>query len=54
MVIDKKSKEILLTKLDVSRETLELFVSYGELLLKWQSKINLVSDKTLDLSLIHI
>ena len=48
MIIEQKSKEILLTHLDVSRETLELFVSYGELLLKWQSKINLVSDKTLD------
>ena len=48
MTIDKKSQEVFSNYLDVSRETLELFACYGELLVKWQSKINLVSGKTLD------
>ena len=48
MIIDKKGQETFSTHLDVSRETLELFACYGELLVKWQSKINLVSGKTLD------
>ena len=48
MIIDKKGQEAFSTHLDVSRETLELFACYGELLVKWQSKINLVSGKTLD------
>ena len=47
-MIDKKGQETFSTHLDVSRETLELFACYGELLVKWQSKINLVSGKTLD------
>lgn len=34
--------------LDVSRETLENFNLYAEVLLKWQKTINLVSDTTLE------
>ncbi|TNE39490.1 MAG: 16S rRNA (guanine(527)-N(7))-methyltransferase RsmG [Alphaproteobacteria bacterium] len=35
-------------KLNVSRETLADLALYGELLAKWQKKINLVSGRTLD------
>ncbi|MDV7339872.1 16S rRNA (guanine(527)-N(7))-methyltransferase RsmG [Terasakiella sp. A23] len=34
--------------LDVSRETLDKLQAYGDLLVKWQAKINLVSKSTLD------
>jgi 16S rRNA (guanine527-N7)-methyltransferase len=34
--------------LDVSRETLDKLQVYGDLLVKWQAKINLVSNSTLD------
>lgn len=34
--------------LDVSRETLDRLQAYGDLLVKWQAKINLVSNSTLD------
>lgn len=34
--------------LDVSRETLDKLQAYGNLLIKWQKKINLVSNSTLD------
>ncbi len=34
--------------LNVSRETLDKLQAYGDLLVKWQAKINLVSNSTLD------
>jgi len=34
--------------LGVSRETLDRLQAYGDLLVKWQAKINLVSNSTLD------
>jgi 16S rRNA (guanine527-N7)-methyltransferase len=34
--------------LDVSRETLDRLQAYGDLLVKWQAKINLVSNTTLN------
>jgi 16S rRNA (guanine527-N7)-methyltransferase len=45
--VDETSKEMLRSTLGVSRETLDRFSIYGELLIKWQSAINLVSDKTI-------
>jgi 16S rRNA (guanine527-N7)-methyltransferase len=35
-------------QMNVSRETLDKFITYGELLRKWQKSVNLVSNKTLD------
>ena len=46
--LDEPTKEIFTSQLNVSRETLDLFSVYGETLAKWQSKINLVSGKTID------
>lgn len=37
-----------ISRLDVSRETLEKLITYHDLLHKWQKKINLVSNTTLD------
>jgi 16S rRNA (guanine527-N7)-methyltransferase len=34
--------------LNVSRETLDRLQAYGDLLIKWQARINLVSNNTLD------
>jgi len=34
--------------LNVSRETLDKLQAYGDLLIKWQAKINLVSNTTID------
>jgi 16S rRNA (guanine527-N7)-methyltransferase len=39
---------MLQSRLGVSRETLDRFSVYGELLIKWQSAINLVSSGTID------
>ena len=35
-------------ELNVSRETLDKLQAYGDLLVKWQAKINLVSNTTID------
>ena len=48
MRMDEFTKEIFTSQLNVSRETLEIFSVYGETLAKWQSKINLISGKTID------
>lgn len=42
------SRNLFLESVDVSRETLQKLDIYHALLLKWQPKINLVSNKTLD------
>ena len=48
MKMDESTQEIFTSQLNVSRETLDIFSVYGETLAKWQSKINLISGKTLD------
>ena len=48
MKMDESTQEIFTSQLNVSRETLDIFLVYGETLAKWQSKINLISGKTLD------
>ena len=52
MVIYKKveslSKEAFSRKVDVSRETLGKFTVYIELLTKWQRRINLVGQGTME------
>ena len=48
MKMDESTQEIFTSQLNVSRETLEIFSVYGETLAKWQSKINLISGKTID------
>ena len=48
MKMDESTQGILTSQLNVSRETLDIFSVYGETLAKWQSKINLISGKTLD------
>ena len=48
MTMDEVTEEIFTSQLNVSRETLDIFSVYGETLAKWQSKINLISGKTID------
>ena len=48
MKMDASTEEIFKSQLNVSRETLDIFSVYGETLAKWQSKINLISGKTID------
>ena len=48
MKMDESTQKIFTSQLNVSRETLDIFSVYGETLAKWQSKINLISGKTLD------
>jgi len=48
MKMDEPTEEIFTSQLNVSRETLDIFSVYGETLAKWQSKINLISGKTID------
>ncbi len=48
MKMDEPTEEIFTSQLNVSRETLDIFSAYGETLAKWQSKINLISAKTID------
>ena len=48
MKMDESTQEIFTTQLNVSRETLDIFSVYAETLAKWQSKINLISRKTID------
>ena len=45
--MDSVSRGVLGSRLGVSRETLDRFSVYGELLIKWQSAINLVSSNTI-------
>lgn len=37
-----------ISKIDVSRETLQKLIIYHDLLIKWQQKINLISNSTLE------
>ena len=46
--MDESTQKIFTSQLNVSRETLDIFSVYGETLAKWQSKINLISGKTID------
>jgi 16S rRNA (guanine527-N7)-methyltransferase len=46
--MDEISSRLLQSTLGVSRETLDRFSIYGKLLIKWQAKINLVSNNTID------
>jgi 16S rRNA (guanine527-N7)-methyltransferase len=48
MKIDETTEEIFVSQLNVSRETLDLFLLYAEILAKWQAKINLISGNTID------
>ena len=48
MKMDELTEEVFISQLNVSRETLDVFSVYGETLAKWQSKINLISAKTMD------
>ena len=48
MKIDETTEGIFISQLNVSRETLDLFLLYAEILAKWQAKINLISGSTID------
>ena len=48
MKMDETTKETFISQLNVSRETLDLFLHYAEILAKWQAKINLISGNTVD------
>jgi len=47
MKMDEATEETFISQLNVSRETLDLFLLYAEILAKWQRKINLISANTI-------
>ncbi len=47
VIASSKNQDFLKSTLHVSRETLDLLQIYVDLLVKWQSKINLVSNSTI-------
>ncbi len=47
MKMDKTTEGTFTSQLNVSRETLDLFLLYAEILAKWQAKINLISGNTI-------
>jgi 16S rRNA (guanine527-N7)-methyltransferase len=48
LIVDAAFRKMFCAKLGVSRETLDRLSVYGELLIKWQTTINLVSNSTID------
>ena len=42
------SFSVLKNKYNVSRETLSQLITYHDLLIKWQKRLNLISPKTID------
>ena len=48
MEMDETTEGTFTSQLNVSRETLDLFLLYAEILAKWQVKINLISGNTID------
>ena len=47
MKMDKITTETFISQLNVSRETLDRFLLYAEILAKWQAKINLISESSM-------